>query len=78
MIGPVVVVTLLVFSPRFTRYDGRGHTKALFWMVPFGKAQRSAEERGVQLTDVASGGVHVDSVIDHRWNMEPLNFVFLW
>ena len=72
------MVTLLVFSSRFTRYDGRGHTKALVWMVPFEKAQRGAIEKRVQLTDVASSGVYVDSVIDHRWNMEPLNFVFLW
>ena len=56
------MVTLLVFSSRFTKYDGRGHAKALVWMVPVEKAQRSADEKRVQLTDVASGGGYVDSV----------------
>lgn len=62
MIGPVVEVTLLVFSSRFTSYDWRRHTKALVWMVPFEKAQRSADKKRVQLTDVASGGGYAGSV----------------
>jgi hypothetical protein len=62
MIGPVVIVTLPVFTSRFDKYDGRDLTKALVWMVLFEKAQSSANVKMVQLTVVASGGGCGDSV----------------